>query len=45
MISKWVKQFKSLFIVLDDIGQVLSWQLADDTLHDTVHEALNEFNQ
>ena len=43
--SKWVKQFKSLFIVLNDIGQVLSWQLADDTSHDTVHEALNEINQ
>ena len=43
--SKWVKQFKSLFIVLNDIGQVLSWQLADDTSHDTVYEALNEINQ
>ena len=43
--SKWVKQFKSLFIVLNDIGQVLSWQLADDTSHDTVHETLNEINQ
>ena len=39
---KWVKQFKSLFIVLNDIGQVLSWQFADDTSMDTVCELLRE---
>ena len=43
--SKLVKQFKSLFIVLNDIGQVLSWQLADNTSHDTVYEALNQISQ
>ncbi|CAB3984751.1 Hypothetical predicted protein [Paramuricea clavata] len=42
---KWVKQFKSLFIVLNDIGQVLSWQLADDTSHDTVIDTFKEINQ
>ena len=39
---KWVKQFKSLFIVLNDNGQVLSWQFADDTSIDTVFELLGE---
>ena len=25
--AKWIKQFKSLFIVFNEVGQVLSWQL------------------
>ena len=36
--QRWVKQFKSLFIVLNDIGQVFSCQFAEDTSVDSVHD-------
>ena len=35
-VLKWVKQLKSLFIILNDIGQVLSWQFVGDTSMETV---------
>ena len=38
--AKWIKQFKSLFIVLN--GQILSWQLVLDTSFDTVWNMMSE---
>ena len=41
-VGKWVKQFKSFFIVLNDMGQILSWQLVSDTSYDSLWEMLTE---
>lgn len=43
--AKWIKQFKSLFLVLNDIGQILSWQLVPDTSYDTIWEMLKEIKE
>lgn len=43
--SKWIKQFKSLFLVLNDVGQILSWQLVPNTSYDTFCEMLKEVRE
>ena len=43
--AKWIKQFKSLFILLNDVGQILSWQLVPDTSLDTVWDMLKEIKE
>ena len=43
--SKWIKQFKSLFLVLNVVGQLLSWQLVPDTSDDTLGGMLTEVRE
>lgn len=43
--AKWVKQFTALFLVLNDVGQALTWRLVEDTSYDSVAEVLDEVKQ
>lgn len=43
--AKWVKQFKALFLVLNDVGQTLTWKLVQDTSYDSLLEVLGEIKQ
>ena len=43
--TKWVKQFKALFLVLNDVGQTLSWRLVEDTSYDSVTDLLGEIQR
>ena len=43
--SRWIKPFKSLFLVLNDVGQILSWQLVPNTSYDTLSEMSTEVRE
>ena len=43
--TKWVKQFKALFLVLNDVGQTLTWRLVQDTSYDSLGELLLEIKE
>ena len=43
--SRWMKQFKDLFLVLNDVDQILSWQLVPNTSYDTLGEMFTEVRE
>ena len=43
--KKWVKQFETLFCVLNENGQVLTWQLCETQGFDKIEELLKRLSQ
>ena len=43
--GRWITQYNSLFIVLNDIGQVLAWQLTKTSSIDECTQLLSELKQ